>query len=67
MSIIILDTKERERFAFYLRQEAATSEGMADQMEKIKVSESMIKHIRRKVGVYNLIADELMRTEDMKI
>ena len=70
MSVITLDDKEREKFALYLKQEAETNAGMAQQMETLKDNEAMvliIKSYRMKAVACNLIAGDLLRTEDMKL
>lgn len=67
MVVISLDVKEREKFAAYLEQEAATNNGMAKEMEKIKVQEFVVKRMEMKAAACIIIANDLREIEDMKI
>lgn len=64
MNIITLNVKERELFILYLKQEAITNEGMADQMEKLAVHENTVKRLRIKSLAYSIIATDLQGIED---
>ncbi len=67
MDIIILDKKEREKFAAYLEQEAIAEKGLYEQMEKIMVHENIIKRMKVKEMACVLIAGILRNTEDMTL
>lgn len=67
MSIIRLEIKEREKFAAYLVQEATTIDGIAEQMEKLKGHDIMVKRLRERARACLIIAQDLRRIEDMNI
>ena len=65
--MILLDAKEREKFALYLKQQAEVDEGMAEQFEKLKMHKAVVKRYRVKIVASILIADDLLRIEDMEL
>ena len=65
--MILLDAKEREKFALYLKQQAEVDEGMAEQFEKLKMHKAVVKRYRMKMVASILIADDLLRIEDMEL
>ena len=65
--MITLDAKERDKFAFYLKQEAETNENMAELMEKLKVrNKAMTKRMMMQALFCIIMANDLLRVEENK-
>jgi len=62
--LIVLSDHERQRFADYLLQEAATSDGLADQMDKLGRIGTVAEVYRTMAAAAKIIAKDLLRTED---
>ena len=58
---LLLSTEERNRFAFWLEFEAATSEGLIKQMETIPGTERVAKHMKMKWAAYLIVAKDIRR------
>ena len=68
MSVIILTSEERKRFAAYLEQEANTNNLLAKQMDKIGPhGKIMSEEMRSKALASIIIARELMSWEEQNI
>ena len=67
--MIILTDQQRDFFAAYLRQEAETANGMAEQMKKLNpaVADMMTKKFRMEVAAYSFVIDQLIGGEKMEI
>lgn len=63
----LLTQEERDRFAAYLEAEAATDEGIAQQMEQAKVPDVLIRKIRAEATAARIIAAKLRSIESMQI
>lgn len=61
---LLLSTEERNRFAFWLEFEAATSEGLIKQMETIPGTERVAKHMKMKRAAYLVVARDIRGTEE---
>jgi len=62
--IISLTTYERERFAEYCKQEAATCEAMITQMEKLQTAMPLLEREKIHVVAFSIVADQLLDTEE---
>jgi len=58
-----LTAEERDRFAAYLEQEAATDEGLAVQMRKIKAPQPLINKYQAESTAARIIAAKLRATQ----
>lgn len=63
MTLIILSEQEMKKFGAWLKQEAATAEGLATQMEKINVPSALIQKQRIEAAACRLIAHRFDHTE----
>jgi hypothetical protein len=63
--MIILTDEERERFAAYLEQSAASDDAMAKQSESMNydVMKSLAKMLRQRAAAAMIIARDLRNTE----
>jgi len=64
---MLLTDEERWRFIRYLEEEAATDEGMAAQMEKIRVPASLPKKLRAEALAAKVVAAKLRSIESMTV
>jgi hypothetical protein len=62
--MISLTTEERAKFAAFLDQDAASTEGLIAQMEKIPTPEALIKKYRTEALAQRIVARMLRATED---
>jgi len=67
LSLIILTDQERIRFAAYLEQEAATSDGLADQMDKLGGIGRLAEMYRTMAAAAQIIAKDLRGGEKTTI
>lgn len=65
--MIALTDSERERFAAYLEQEAATMDGLIEQMRRINVPEALIKHKQAEAYAQRIMAKALRNTETVNV
>lgn len=63
----LLTNEERARFVEWLENEAATGEGIAQQMLKIGTPDFLVKKIRVEVGAALIIAKKLRETHSERI
>ena len=63
----MLTPQERDKFALYLEQEAATDDQMVDQLEKMGGVEPMVKKLRAEAMAAKIIAAKLRSIEDETI
>jgi len=66
---LLLSPQERDRFAIWLEHEAASEEGILEQMEKLAMpgSEVIIKRMKLRRAAYMIVARDLRKTEDMTL
>jgi hypothetical protein len=62
--VITLTREEREKFAAFLEQDAASGEDLIAQMEKIPTPEALIKKYRTEALAQRIVAKMLRATED---
>ena len=67
MSIISLTQQERDKFAFWLEQEAKSDDDMSKQLENLKGNEVMVKRMRQRATIFSIVATELRNIEDISI
>ena len=67
--MLLLTPQERYRFAVWLEQEAASEEGLLEQMEKLAMagSDVIVKRMKLRRAAYLIVAMDLRRTEDMTL
>lgn len=63
--MISLTNEERRKFIAYLRQEAHTASGLADQAGK--VMEALAKRLKTEAACYTIVADKLEHVEEQTI
>lgn len=66
---MLLDERDKERFAAYCEQNVATSKGMVEQMEQMPgpVMVELIKREKLKIAAFSIVADDLRSGETMSI
>jgi len=67
VNVIVLTEQERARFAAYLDQEAATSEGLAEQAAKLRMYEPLVERLRGEALAYRRIAQVLRSWEKERL
>lgn len=65
--MITLTDQEREKFALYAAQEAASYQALVEQMEKLSVPKQLIMHNKVTSGAYLLVAEHLTKVEKQGI
>lgn len=65
--MIDLTKEERDRFAAWLEQEAASDKGLLEQMEKLPNMAAVISHRKNEIIAALLVARKLRSIEDWKI
>lgn len=65
--MLLLSEQERERFAAWLEQEAATSEAVVEQMSKLTVPQAFVDKERAEANAARIIARRLRATESVAV
>ena len=63
----LLEPAERQRFARYCVEQAASYHAIAKQMEKLPGMDVVSKPQRRFAEAYGMVAEHLLSVEDVKI
>jgi len=64
---LLLDEREKKRFAEYLERQALSYKGIVEQMEKTNIPELVTKHIKQKALAFMLVANELRNAESFTV
>ena len=67
MGLIFLTREEREKFITYLEQDAAGTQGLVDQMDKLPGTETIAKMKRIEIAAQKIVVRMLKSTEEMSI
>lgn len=65
--MIELTAEERDRFATWLEQEAATDKGLLEQMKQLEGMAPMIQHRKVEIAAALMVARKLRSIEDWGI
>lgn len=61
--MVTLSQEERQKFATYLKEVAATNQKLVDQMVAIKAPAAVIKKYEVLIAAYSITANELLSIE----